>query len=60
MVTRLPSKISMAYLLLVVQALVIILQCWRALLLARIVLGRCVDNVAGHNLLPERKAAAHA
>lgn len=49
-----------AYLLLVVKALVVILENETALLLAGIVSGRGVDNIASHNLLPEGKAAADA
>ena len=49
-----------AYLLLVVKALVVILENETALLLAGIVSGRGVDNIASHNLLPEGKAAANA
>ncbi|KAK5627266.1 hypothetical protein RRF57_002981 [Xylaria bambusicola] len=31
-----------------------------ALLLARVIFGRCVDDIAGENLLPEGKASARA
>lgn len=48
-----------AYLLLVVQALVVILVCGDALLLARITLTG-IDDVASEELLPERKAARRA
>lgn len=52
-----PSTVG-TNLLLVMQALVIVLECRRALLLARIVLSRSVDNIACHDILPEGKAAA--
>jgi len=46
-----------AHLFLVVQALVVILEGGAALLLARVVVGVGVDDVAGEQLLPEGEAA---
>lgn len=40
-----------------VQAFVIVLQCCGALFLSRIIIRRCVDDVAGENLLPEGEAS---
>lgn len=51
---------AQTHLLLVVQALVVILENRGALLLARVVFGRGVDDVAGEDVLPERKATAGA
>lgn len=44
-------------LLLVMQALVVIFQCWRALLLAAIVFSGRVDDIAGQQFLPEGEAS---
>ncbi len=40
-----------------VQAFVVVLQCCGALFLSRIIIRRCVDDVAGENLLPEGEAS---
>lgn len=47
-------------LLFVMQTLVVVLKHGRALLLAGVVLGGGVDDVAGEDLLPEGKASAGA
>ncbi len=43
-----------------VQTLVVVLEHGRTLLLARVILGRRVDDIAGEDLLPEGKASAGA
>lgn len=48
------------HLLLVMQAFIVILESGSTLLFAGVILGRCVDNIAGHDLLPEGKTAADA
>jgi hypothetical protein len=46
-----------AHLFPVVQALVVVLEHGAALLLARIVFSRGVDDIAGENVLPKGKAS---
>lgn len=49
--------IRATYLLLVVQALVVVLKHWGTFCFARLVLGVCVCDVAGEDFLPEGEAA---
>jgi hypothetical protein len=55
-----PNLHASTYLLLVVEALVVIFENQTTLLLARVISGSGVDHIASHNLLPEGKAAANA
>lgn len=50
----------MTNLFLMMKALVVIFERQRAFLLARVVFGRCVDDVTAHHLLPEGEATANA
>lgn len=52
-----PANGSYAHLLPVVQALVVVLEHWAALLLAGVVFSGGVDNVAGEHVLPEGEAS---
>lgn len=57
---RIGRRVKMAYLLLVVQALVVILQDGLAFDLAGVGLWGCVGDVAGEDFLPEGEAAGGA
>lgn len=62
-ISRSPVRVVSAEgtdLFLVMQTLVVVLQNRGALLLPSVILGGCVNDVAGKDLLPEGKAAANA